>query len=106
MRDMPYIAQKLAGVAFNFPTIINWLSPEMQISLKADSAASLLKIMEDRSYASAEPIGEAKEQGGAPYYSPAGQPHLTHGEANEPAKAKELWEDSVDSLGISREKAL
>jgi hypothetical protein len=106
LRDLPLIQRTLFGGMMNFPSIINWLDPAMQVSLKGDSAESLLNIMEDRSFASAEPIGPTKDLGGAPYYSPSGQPHLTYGEANEPAKAKELWRDSVEVLGMEKDRAL
>jgi hypothetical protein len=105
-RDLPYIQRAIFGALMNFPSIINWIDPAFQVSLKGDSAKSLLHIMEDRSFASAEPIGLTKDLGGAPYYSPSGQPHLTYGEANEPAKAKELWRDSAAVLGMNKEKAL
>lgn len=105
-RDGSLIAQKVLTFAFSFPTILNYLSPELQCALKEDSAKSLLKIMEDRSMASSEPIGEAKEQGGAPNFSAAGKPHLTYGETNEPEKAKELWRHTAEVLGMSKELAL
>jgi hypothetical protein len=105
-RDNSPLAQKAMTFAFSYPKILNWISPEIQYSLKEDSAKSLLKIMEDRSLASSEPIGETKSQGGAPYFSPAGEPHLTYGEANEPEKAGELWRDTAELLGMSKEAAL
>jgi hypothetical protein len=106
LRDQSPILQSLLGVAFNFPRFFNWLDPELQISLKADSAATLLRIMEDRDLAKAEPMGPVRETGGAPYYSPSGRLTQSFGETNEVEKSSALWADSVRLLGIPKDISL
>lgn len=106
LRDQSPILQSLLGVAFNFPRFFNWLDPELQISLKADSAATLLRLMENREMARTEPLGPVKETGGAPYYSPSGKLSQSYGETNEVEKSSALWADSVRLLGIGKDLAL
>jgi hypothetical protein len=105
-RNMSGAAQTTVALAFRFPTILNWLDPGLQVSLKEDSAATLLKLIEDPRWAAADPMGPILAVGGAPYYAPNGKPAETYGEANDPVKAAELWADSAKLLGLDRSTAL
>jgi hypothetical protein len=99
-RDLPPLLRTIGNYAFYMPRVVNFFEPGLQVSLKADSAKMLLRIMEEREMARGEPAGPARETGGAPYYSARGDVVQTHGQTNEPDLAKALWADSVQLLGM------
>lgn len=106
LRDQSRFRQALVDLAFSFPRVLNWIDPEFQISLKADSAATLLRIMEDREMAKVEPLEPVRETGGAPYYTPSGNLTQSYGETSEVEKSSALWADSVRLLGIGKNLSL
>lgn len=101
-RDETPMTRAVLGFAFRFPKALNKIDPDLRVSLKKDSAATLLRITEDPAWANHAP----EFPGQAPYFDPKGKPIGTKGDANDWDKCKELWDDSAKILGIWREAAL
>ena len=108
-RDRPWLERTLGDFALTKPWLTNSLMSGAMASRKEDSAATLLKIIEEPGMALKEPIderGEVVREGGAPYYHPWGEQTYTLGEANDTGKCEELWEDTAKLLGYDKAKAL
>ncbi len=72
-------------------------------SLPSSSAETMLKLTLDDEYRTAKPMweeGVEGGEGGAGYWAPWGMQDVTHGEANELGKCRELWVDSARVLGL------
>ena len=83
---------------------MNYIDPSLRVALPSESAQSMMKIVEDPKYAQASPIDKERTEvvdGGGAYYDQLGVLDYTHGEANDVAKCKELWDDSAAFLGYT-----
>jgi hypothetical protein len=95
-RDAGGFASWVIRFALSFPRLLNWLDPAANVSKPSASAATLNRLILDRSFADTP----AKSGDGAVYFKCDGSLIETQGEANDRALARELWEDSAKVLGL------
>ena len=82
--------------ALHHSKLINWMNPEVNASTSEASAAQLVKIVEDRTFAETKP----KDADAAPYFRVRGTLGATSTECSTPSHGAELWADTARILGL------
>jgi hypothetical protein len=86
-------ARRLTNVLFSFPRLVNFLWPALNVSLPADSAAMLVRVVTEKRFVDGD-VGRVR------YFRVKGNKEELKGQAADEELCRELWDDSVRLLGV------